>query len=189
MDRETVAAICCAFGDLGVSQKLMYWLRDHRALVLWQARASRSPGSREFLCPRSSGWLRPGRASGEARMAPEMRLTVPFRARSSAEVADSANRPRSWRCHEVNSMPGDAVARGWSSCRSSACVTHAETIDCIKSALELTKRPHIRSHLYAVPHRRAGRGQSFAIGSSFQSPRRNRCGGLLSAKCTTDLVR
>jgi hypothetical protein len=33
MDRETVAAICRALGDLGVSEKLMFWLRDHGALA------------------------------------------------------------------------------------------------------------------------------------------------------------
>jgi hypothetical protein len=32
MDRETVAAICRALGDLGASEKLMFWLRDHGAL-------------------------------------------------------------------------------------------------------------------------------------------------------------
>jgi len=33
MDRETVAAICRALGDLGTSEKLMFWLRDHGALA------------------------------------------------------------------------------------------------------------------------------------------------------------
>ena len=33
MDRETVAAICRALGDLGASEKLMFWLRDHGALA------------------------------------------------------------------------------------------------------------------------------------------------------------
>jgi hypothetical protein len=32
MDRETVAAICRALGELGASEKLMFWLRDHGAL-------------------------------------------------------------------------------------------------------------------------------------------------------------
>ncbi len=33
MDRETVATICRALGDLGASEKLMFWLRDHGALT------------------------------------------------------------------------------------------------------------------------------------------------------------
>jgi len=33
MDRETVAAICRALGDLGAGEKLMFWLRDHGALA------------------------------------------------------------------------------------------------------------------------------------------------------------
>lgn len=33
MDRVTVAAICRALGDLGTSEKLMFWLRDHGALA------------------------------------------------------------------------------------------------------------------------------------------------------------
>ena len=32
MNREAVAAICRALGDLGVSEKLMFWLCDHGAL-------------------------------------------------------------------------------------------------------------------------------------------------------------
>ena len=33
MDRETVATICRALGDLGASEKLMFWLCDHGALA------------------------------------------------------------------------------------------------------------------------------------------------------------
>jgi hypothetical protein len=33
MDRETVAAVCRALGDLSASEKLMFWLRDHGALA------------------------------------------------------------------------------------------------------------------------------------------------------------
>jgi len=33
MDRETVATICRALGDLGASEKLMFWLRDHGTLA------------------------------------------------------------------------------------------------------------------------------------------------------------
>ena len=33
MDRETVATVCRALGDLGSSEKLMFWLRDHGTLA------------------------------------------------------------------------------------------------------------------------------------------------------------
>jgi hypothetical protein len=33
MDREPVARVCRALGDLGSSEKLMFWLRDHGALA------------------------------------------------------------------------------------------------------------------------------------------------------------
>ena len=33
MDREIVATVCRALGDLGSSEKLMFWLRDHGALA------------------------------------------------------------------------------------------------------------------------------------------------------------
>ncbi|CAN7753529.1 MULTISPECIES: hypothetical protein [unclassified Variovorax] len=33
MERETVATVCRALGDLGASEKLMFWLRDHGALA------------------------------------------------------------------------------------------------------------------------------------------------------------
>ena len=33
MDRDAVAAICRALGDLGASEKLTFWLRDHGALA------------------------------------------------------------------------------------------------------------------------------------------------------------
>jgi hypothetical protein len=33
MDRQAVAAVCRALGDLGASEKLMFWLRDHGALA------------------------------------------------------------------------------------------------------------------------------------------------------------
>ena len=33
MDREAVATICRALGDLGASEKLMFWLREHGALA------------------------------------------------------------------------------------------------------------------------------------------------------------
>jgi hypothetical protein len=33
LDRESVAAVCRALGDIGSSEKLMFWLRDHGALA------------------------------------------------------------------------------------------------------------------------------------------------------------
>jgi hypothetical protein len=33
LDRKTVATVCRALGDLGSSEKLMFWLRDHGALA------------------------------------------------------------------------------------------------------------------------------------------------------------
>ena len=33
MDREAVATVCGGLGDLGSSEKLMFWLRDHGALA------------------------------------------------------------------------------------------------------------------------------------------------------------
>jgi hypothetical protein len=33
LDRETVARVCRALGDIGASENLMFWLRDHGALA------------------------------------------------------------------------------------------------------------------------------------------------------------
>ena len=33
MDRETVAAVCRALGDLSAGEKLMFWLRNHGTLA------------------------------------------------------------------------------------------------------------------------------------------------------------
>ena len=33
MDREAVATVCRALGNLGASEKLMFWLRDHGTLA------------------------------------------------------------------------------------------------------------------------------------------------------------
>lgn len=33
LDRDTVASVCRALGDIGASEKLMFWLRDHGALA------------------------------------------------------------------------------------------------------------------------------------------------------------
>ena len=44
MDRETVATICRALGDLGSSEKLMFWLRDHGALAGKSAAAALEAG-------------------------------------------------------------------------------------------------------------------------------------------------
>ena len=32
LDREAVATVCRSLGDLGASEKLMFWLREHGAL-------------------------------------------------------------------------------------------------------------------------------------------------------------
>ena len=44
MDRESVATICRALGDLGSSEKLMFWLRDHGALAGKSAAAALQAG-------------------------------------------------------------------------------------------------------------------------------------------------
>ena len=44
MERETVAAVCRALGNLGASEKLMFWLRDHGALAGKSAAAALEAG-------------------------------------------------------------------------------------------------------------------------------------------------
>jgi len=44
MDREPVATVCRALGDLGSSEKLMFWLRDHGALAGKSAAAALQAG-------------------------------------------------------------------------------------------------------------------------------------------------
>ena len=64
MDRQTVAAICRALGDLGASEKLMFWLRDHGTLAgksVAVALESGVPGSKvERL---AAAWARERRAA------------------------------------------------------------------------------------------------------------------------------
>ena len=45
MERETVAVICRALGDLGASEKLMFWLREHGALAGRTVAASLDAGT------------------------------------------------------------------------------------------------------------------------------------------------
>ena len=44
MDRETVATVCHALGDLGSSEKLMFWLRGHGTLAGKSAAAALEAG-------------------------------------------------------------------------------------------------------------------------------------------------
>jgi hypothetical protein len=44
MDRETVAVICRALGELGATEKLMFWLRDHGVLAGKNASAALESG-------------------------------------------------------------------------------------------------------------------------------------------------
>jgi hypothetical protein len=69
MDREAVAAICRALGDLGASEKLMFWLREHGAR--WEKRCRRVGGGD---CLGQGG--APGRGMG-AREAPRVSLRLP----------------------------------------------------------------------------------------------------------------
>jgi hypothetical protein len=45
LDRETVATVCRALGDLSPSEKLMFWLRDHGALAGQSAAAALESGA------------------------------------------------------------------------------------------------------------------------------------------------
>ena len=45
MDREAVAAICRALGDLGASEKLMFWRPEHGALAGQSIAAALNAGS------------------------------------------------------------------------------------------------------------------------------------------------
>ena len=65
MDREAVAAICRALGDLGASEKLMFWLREHGALAGKNVAAALEAGTAlakvEHL---AAAWARERGASG-----------------------------------------------------------------------------------------------------------------------------
>lgn len=45
MDRDAVAAVCRALGDLGASEKLMFWLREHGALAGMSVAAALEAGT------------------------------------------------------------------------------------------------------------------------------------------------
>jgi hypothetical protein len=68
MDRETVAAICRALGDLGASEKLMFWLRDHGALSGKSIAAALEAGLAVSKVERlAAAWARERRAAHGAR--------------------------------------------------------------------------------------------------------------------------
>ena len=78
LDREAVAAVCRALGDLGASEKLMFWLRDHGALAGKSVAAALEAGAGLAKVERlAAAWARRGRTSEEPRVAPEVLLRLP----------------------------------------------------------------------------------------------------------------
>jgi hypothetical protein len=70
MDREAVAAICRALGDLGASEKLMFWLREHGALAGKSVAAALEAGTALAKVERlATAWARERGASHGARSA------------------------------------------------------------------------------------------------------------------------
>ena len=68
LDREAVAAICRALGDLGASEKLMFWLRDHGALAGKSVAAALEAGAGLAKVERlAAAWARERGASRGAR--------------------------------------------------------------------------------------------------------------------------
>jgi hypothetical protein len=68
MDREAVAAVCRALGDLGASEKLMFWLRDHGALAGKSVAAALEAGAGLAKVERlAAAWARERGASHGAR--------------------------------------------------------------------------------------------------------------------------
>ena len=63
MDRDTVAAICGAFGDLGASEKLMFWLCEHGALAGKSVAAALEAGAGLAQVERLAAWARARGAS------------------------------------------------------------------------------------------------------------------------------
>lgn len=64
MEREAVAAICRALGDLGASEKLMFWLREHGALAGKSVDAALDAGTALAQVERlASAWARERGAS------------------------------------------------------------------------------------------------------------------------------
>ncbi|MBI3155410.1 MAG: hypothetical protein HYZ20_08365 [Burkholderiales bacterium] len=67
MDRQTVAAICRALGDLGPSEKLVFWLRGHGALAGQSVAAALEAGTPVVKVERlAAAWAR---ERGAARVA------------------------------------------------------------------------------------------------------------------------
>lgn len=67
MDRAAVATICRALGDLGASEKLMFWLRDHGALAGKSVAAATEAGIGLAKVERlAAAWARERGASGAA---------------------------------------------------------------------------------------------------------------------------
>jgi hypothetical protein len=70
LDRETVATVCRALGDLSPSEKLMFWLRDHGALAGQSAAAALESGAPVSQVERlASAWARERGAAHGARNA------------------------------------------------------------------------------------------------------------------------
>ena len=68
MDREAVAAICRALGDLGASEKLTFWLREHGALAGKSVAAAMEAGTGLAKVQRlAAAWARERGASHGAR--------------------------------------------------------------------------------------------------------------------------
>jgi hypothetical protein len=64
MDREAVAAICRALGDLGASEKLMFWLHEHGALAARSVSAALEAGTALAKVERlAAAWARERGAS------------------------------------------------------------------------------------------------------------------------------
>lgn len=67
MDREAVAAICRALGNLGASEKLMFWLREHGALAGRSVAAALEAGTALAKVERlAAAWARERGASRAA---------------------------------------------------------------------------------------------------------------------------
>lgn len=64
MDREAVASICRALGDLGASEKLVFWLREHGALAGRSVTGALEAGTALALVERlAAAWARERGAS------------------------------------------------------------------------------------------------------------------------------
>jgi hypothetical protein len=64
MDRQAVAAICRALGDLGASEKLIFWLREHGSLAGRQVAAALEAGTSLATVERlAAAWARERGAS------------------------------------------------------------------------------------------------------------------------------